>query len=255
MPPSRTDLSNSAMDPDERLSIIEVGAKQLLVDVKLLQERLALIGPRIGAIAPPPRFQRRHTTKAPRRTTRRIRRGSKEESDLTLRKQSTSLLTEIQLLRPPPAVQYWLNGGCRMNAWGKRQYDLGQEATDWLIAVVRAAHKSAKLKANGRALMSCANYTTNLAYLNCWDHLTGALRETLVALAAEANQINQAQSLASSLTTEKILKGEFRKGKKKYIFCITRPSVQTCRSQRALRLGTCTSLSLRALPGVWLLGI
>jgi ankyrin repeat protein len=74
------------------------------------------------------------------------------------------------LLPPPPAVQYWLDGGMfyhNYNASASRN-DEATAAAEWLVEAVAHAHLSPAIKAAGRALMQQPSFTANLETFNVY---------------------------------------------------------------------------------------
>ena len=115
---------------------------------------------------------------------------------------SAVLAAESSLFPPPPAVLHWFRGGSYETAAGDPQYDLAKQATEWLIAVVAAAHASPRAKQAGRKLMACYTFTANLDFLMCWSQrLIPALTATLVALGAQAKAASATAAAAAVLTT------------------------------------------------------
>ena len=116
------------------------------------------------------------------------------------------LAAESSLLPPPPAVNYWLQGGSPITPAGEPHYDLAREAVAWLISAAQSAYLSPRIKQAGGDLIACQTFTRNLDYLRCWSQiLIPALTATLEALGAKAKEINAASHKQTVISTASIV--------------------------------------------------
>jgi ankyrin repeat protein len=116
------------------------------------------------------------------------------------------------LLPPPPAVQYWLDGGDASTADGGDPPEAAL-AANWLVETVAHAHLSpALIKPAGRALLAQSAFTCNLGAFNVystdgnhrflgtvWKILMEQLDAKLTALGEAARAFNEHANVATEL--------------------------------------------------------